>query len=116
MSDQFERDILARVENLEKLSSATAELVVGLVREEYAKNILCVEQEPLGVGDDFLRKVNADLLDKMANVLALKMRVDGRREMDGMTHEQITDGLKFTLKMAVDEHLSGLKEAVNDGG
>ena len=56
MSDHYEREMLERVERLEELSGAVADMVVGLTREQYAQNVLSIEQESLG--SDFLKGVN----------------------------------------------------------
>lgn len=112
MSDQFERDILQRVEALEALSVAVADMVVGITREEYAKNILSIEQEPLGA--EFRVKQNADLLEKMATILALKVRVEGKPQ-GRMPLDDLITGLKRSLERSVEEYLLGMREALDDG-
>lgn len=114
MSDHFEREILERVERLEELSGAVADTVVGLTREQYAQNVLSIEQEPLGA--DFLRDVNAKLLDNMANIMALNALVKGERRTLGMAKADLVEGLKRSLKRSVDEYLMGLRKATSEGG
>ena len=114
MSDQFEREMLERVERLEELCGAVADMVVGLTRDQYGKNVLTIEQEPLGA--EFLVDVNAKLLDHMANIMALSALVKGERRTLGMAKADLVEGLKRELRRSVDEYLMGLREATNDGG
>jgi len=113
MSDQFEREILERVERLEELGGAIADMVVGLTREQYAQNVLSIEQESLGA--DFLKGINEKLLDSMANIMALNALVKGERRTLGMAKADLVDGLKRTLKRSVDEYLMGLRIATEGG-
>ena len=105
MSDHFERDILERVENLEALSGGVAEMVVGLVMEQYAQNVLSIEQESLGA--DFLEKTNEDLLARMATILALKTLTEGKPQ--NKTRDQLVEGIKGSLRRSVNEILEGVQ-------
>jgi len=107
-----EKQILERIARVEELSGKVADMVVGLTREQYAQNELSIEREPLG--SDYLRDVNAKLLDSMATIAALNMLVKDHRNTLKATRSDLVDGAKHALKHTVDEYLVGLRRATDE--
>jgi hypothetical protein len=92
--------MLERIEQLEELCVASTEMLVGLVREQYAHNVLAIKQ---GVNSEFLAKTNEDLLDRMADLLARRTIIKDGHPKDSLVYW--LEPMKAELKIFVEEYL-----------
>lgn len=98
------------IERNDRVLVMIADMVVGLIREQYAKNVLSIEQEPLTA--DLLRRTNEQLMDRMVETLVEKARIE--KMVPWISDDELAIGVRKSLERSVDEYLMGLRE-VTDG-
>ena len=92
------------VKHQEKLLSSVSTMTISLAREEYAKNLLSLEQ----VGQfPALVEVNEKLLTQMAELLTNQTFME-HPEMRKVPRKEIVQGLKRSIHRGVEEYLRGM--------
>jgi hypothetical protein len=110
--EDFVAELNEAIERHDRILVKLADMVIGLTREQYAQNVLTIEQEPMTA--DFLRQTNEQLMDHMVGILADKARIE-KKVPPGFGEVELAMGLRKSLKRSVDEYLLGLRETTNDG-
>lgn len=98
------------IERNNKMLVLIGDMVVGLTREQYAKNVLAIEQEPLTA--DLLRRTNEELMERMVEILVEKARIE--KKVPWISDVELAVGIRKSLERSVDEYLLGLRD-VTDG-
>lgn len=89
-----------------------SDVVIGLTRDQYARNVLAVEQDPTAV--DFLTRINEQLMDRMVEIFVEKMKIEGKVP-PGISDFDLLVGVRKSLEGSVDEYLRGLWSATSEG-
>ena len=95
--------LVADTVRLQELVFELAEMVIGLTREQYAQNLLNIEQG----GAESLKKVNEDLLEKMARILTFKAQMEDHVARNSQRSNLISK-FKLRIKRSVEEYLKGM--------